>query len=76
MEEGNFMKKLNLERIKHAREVQDITLQKMADSLNLAGRASYMLKEQGKRRFYANEVPIICAMLNLTFDDVYTEDDE
>ena len=43
----------------------------MADSLNLAARGSYQLKEQGKRRFYANEVPILCELLNLTFDEIY-----
>ena len=31
-------------------------------------------KEQGKRRFYANEVPILCELLNLTFDEIYTDD--
>lgn len=31
-------------------------------------------KEQGKRRFYANEVPILCELLNLTFDEIYTND--
>ena len=31
-------------------------------------------KEQGKRRFYANEVPILCEILNLTFDEIYTDD--
>lgn len=46
----------------------------MADSLSLANRASYKLKEQGKRRFYANEVPILCKVLNLTFDEIYTDD--
>lgn len=46
----------------------------MADSLNLAARGSYQLKEQGKRRFYANEVPILCEILNLTFDEIYTDD--
>lgn len=46
----------------------------MADSLNLAARGSYQLKEQGKRRFYANEVPILCELLNLTFDEIYTND--
>lgn len=46
----------------------------MADSLNLAARGSYQLKEQGKRRFYANEVPILCELLNLTFDEIYTDD--
>lgn len=44
------------------------------DSLNLAARGSYQLKEQGKRRFYANEVPILCEILNLTFDEIYTDD--
>lgn len=46
----------------------------MADSLNLAARGSYQLKEQGKRRFYANEVPILCELLNLTFGEIYTDD--
>lgn len=46
----------------------------MADSLNLAARGSYQLKEQGKRRFYANEVPILGELLNLTFDEIYTDD--
>lgn len=48
----------------------------MADSLNLAARGSYQLKEQGKRRFYANEVPILCEILNLTFDEIYTDDSD
>lgn len=48
----------------------------MADSLNLAARGSYQLKEQGKRRFYANEVPILCEILNLTFDEIYIDDSD
>lgn len=63
-----------MKRIKDVREAKNITLQYMADSLNLAARGSYQLKEQGKRRFYANEVPILCELLNLTFGEIYTDD--
>ena len=73
MKGGFIIKKLDLKRIKDVREAKNITLQYMADSLNLAARGSYQLKEQGKRRFYANEVPILCEILNLTFDEIYTD---
>ena len=76
MKEGVIIKKLDLKRIKDVREAKNITLQYMADSLNLAARGSYQLKEQGKRRFYANEVPILCELLNLTFDEIYIDDSD
>lgn len=76
MKGGDIIKKLDLKRIKDVREAKNITLQDMADSLDLAARGSYQLKEQGKRRFYANEVPILCEILNLTFDEIYTDDSD
>lgn len=76
MKEGVIIKKLDLKRIKDVREAKNITLQDMADRLDLAARGSYQLKEQGKRRFYANEVPILCEILNLTFDEIYTDDSD
>ena len=68
------MEKINLEKIKNARTKQHLTLQDLADSLNLSHRSVYALKEQGKRSFKVGELPTLCKVLHLTLDEIYTKE--
>ena len=68
------MEKINLEKIKNARTKQHLTLQDLADSLNLSHRSVYALKEQGKRSFKVDELPTLCGVLHLTLDEIYTKE--
>ena len=68
------MEKINLEKIKNARTKQHLTLQDLADSLNLSHRSVYALKEQGKRSFKVGELPTLCRVLHLTLDEIYTKE--
>ena len=68
------MEKINLEKIKTTRTKQHLTLQDLADSLNLSHRSVYALKEQGKRSFKVDELPTLCRVLHLTLEEIYTKE--
>lgn len=72
-EEGGLLTELNLKLLRKRRLEQHITLQQCAKALGLSQSGPYLLKEQGKRNFKVNEVPIICKLLNLTIEEVYTK---
>lgn len=69
-----IIEKINLEKIKTARTKQHLTLQDLADSLNLSHRSVYALKEQGKRSFKVDELPTLCKVLHLTLEEIYTKE--
>lgn len=69
-----IIKKIDLKKIKTARTKQHLTLQDLADSLNLSHRSVYALKERGKRSFRVDELPTLCRVLHLTLDEIYTKE--
>lgn len=73
MEEGEELKKVNLSLIRKKRIEQHITLDQCAKALGLSQRGPYLLKEQGKRKFKANEIPIISKVLNMPIEEMYKD---
>lgn len=71
LKEGEELEKVNLELIKQERIKQHITLDQCAKALGLSQRGPYLLKEQGKRKFTVNELPILSKTLNIPIDKLY-----
>ena len=65
------MTEIDLKLIRKKRIEHHISLDYMANLLGLSQRGSYLLKEQGKRKFTVDELPILSKTLNIPIDKLY-----
>lgn len=66
------MDKVNLKLIKARRKELNLTQKDLAKELGYKSKVAYSLKESGKRKLIANEIPILCRVLKLTLEEIYT----
>lgn len=65
------MTEIDLKLIHKKRIERHISLDYMANLLGLSQRGSYLLKEQGKRKFTVDELPILSKALDIPIDKLY-----
>lgn len=65
------MTEIDLKLIRKKRIEHHISLDYMASLLGLSQRGPYLLKEQGKRKFTVDELPILSKTLDIPIDKLY-----
>ncbi|MGG3798022.1 helix-turn-helix transcriptional regulator [Metabacillus fastidiosus] len=67
------MKSFNLNYIKQRRNVLELTLQDMADSMGFKNASTYMKYENGDYAFKAEHLPILSKTLKCKITDFFTQ---
>lgn len=65
------MEKLNLKLIEQRRKELNISRAHMAEAIGKKDMSTYYKYEKGHYKFSANHVPILCAELQLSKDEIY-----
>ncbi|OLS34415.1 transcriptional regulator [Alkalihalophilus pseudofirmus] len=67
------MATINLEFIRDARQKQNLSLQKMAESLGFKNASTYLKYEKGEYSLKANHLPAIAVLLDCHINDLFLQ---
>lgn len=66
--------KIDIKRIKEARIAKGLTVSEMSEALGYQSYVAYYRKEEGQRRFSANDVAKLSRVLGLELDEIFLND--
>ncbi|WP_462419972.1 helix-turn-helix domain-containing protein [Salinicoccus sp. Marseille-QA3877] len=66
--------KIDIKRIKEAREAKGISVYEMSKALGYKSYVAYYRKEEGTRKFNTSDVAGISKILGLELDDIFLND--